>query len=164
MINLVSKHHILLWILWYSSVPISSPLINILLHSQTKIKHFTPLYSILWPKLFFLTTQSPPPFSLFLSYWFLLSSPLLFLLLSSPPSPSLPPVRPTPDPCLVSPAPCSPEGSFCSVTNTLTGHNYKCTCLTGFRGDGYNCQRESPTLPCYFWRCHHELQECYLIK
>ncbi|CAI8027803.1 hypothetical protein GBAR_LOCUS15829 [Geodia barretti] len=59
-------------------------------------------------------------------------------------------VRPTPDPCLVSPAPCSPEGSFCSVTNTLTGHNYKCTCLTGFRGDGYNCQRESPTLPCYF--------------
>ena len=54
------------------------------------------------------------------------------------------PVVPDPNPCdIVETNTCSPQGSQCSVMNTLPGESIRCTCLTGYVGDGKTCKGKS---------------------
>ena len=62
---------------------------------------------------------------------------------------SFPIVPPYPNPCdstnntttdVVSE--CSSVGSQCNVKNTLKNETSRCTCITGFHGDGFVCTRK----------------------
>jgi len=85
-------------------------------------------YAIHWFKIILLQSH--------MNGWFQCNSSLNVFLCPIP-------VPPDPDPCdSNSTNPCSAVGAYCSTVNTLPGETVRCTCLTGFVGDGRTCTGE----------------------